>query len=80
MFFVEINLHNKKTWVISCSYNPKRVSIANHLSALSKCADIYIYIYKYGNLNFLGDFNAEVEDKGIKSYNLTSMVNKATCY
>ena len=26
------------------------------------------------------DFNAEVEDKDIKSYNLASMVNKATCY
>ena len=41
---------------------------------------IYKYISKYDNLNFLGDFNAEVEDKDIKSYNLTSMVNKATCY
>ena len=33
---------------------------------------------------FLGDFNAGVEDTDIKifcsSYNLTSMVNKATCY
>ena len=23
-FFVEINLHNKKKWLISCSYNPKK--------------------------------------------------------
>ena len=30
-FFVKINLHNKKKWLISCSYNPKRASIANHL-------------------------------------------------
>ena len=36
-FFVEINLHNKKKWLISCSYNPKRASIANHLLPLSKC-------------------------------------------
>ena len=81
-FFVEINLHNKKKWLISCSYNPKRASIANHLSTLSKCTDIYTS--KYDNLIFLGDFNAGVEDTDIKgfcsSYNLTSMVNKATCY
>ena len=30
--FVEINLHNKKKWLISCSDNPKRASIANHIS------------------------------------------------
>ena len=36
-FFVEINLHNKKKCLISCSYNPKRASIANHLLPLSKC-------------------------------------------
>ena len=23
-FFAEINLHNKKKWLISCSYNPKK--------------------------------------------------------
>ena len=81
-FFVEINLHNEKKWLISCSYNPKRASFANHLSALSKCTDIYSS--KYDNLIFLGDFNAEVEDADIKnfcsSYNLTSKVNMATCY
>ena len=54
----------------------------NHLSTLSKCTDTYTS--KYDNLIFLGDFNAGVEDTDIKifcsSYNLTSMVNKATCY
>ena len=63
-------------------YNTKRASIANHLSTLSKSTDIYTS--KYDNLIFLGDFNAGVEDADIKnfccSYNLTSMVNKATCY
>ena len=59
-FFVEINLRNKKKWLISCSYNPKRASITNHLSTLSKCTDIYTS--KYDNLIFLGDFNAGVED------------------
>ena len=81
-FFVEITLHNKKKWLISCSYNPKRASIANRTSALSKCSDIYTP--EYGNLIFLGEFNAGVEDTDIKknrsSYNLISMVNKAACY
>ena len=26
-FFVEINLGNKKKWLISCSYDPKRVKV-----------------------------------------------------
>ena len=79
-FFVEIDLDNKKKWLISCSYNPKRALIANHFSSLSKCTDIYTS--KYDNLIFLGDFNARVEDTDTKmfcsSYNLASTVNKAT--
>ena len=81
-FFAEINLHKKK-WLINCSYNPKRASIANHIFALSKSTDIYTS--KYDNLIFLRDFNAGVEDTDINffcsssSYNLTNMVNKATC-
>ena len=39
---------------------------------------------KYDQLLFLGDFNAGVEDSAIKnfcsSYNLTSMLNKPTCF
>ena len=68
--------------VISCSYNPKKASVANQISPLSKTTDAYTS--EYDNLIFLGDFNAGVEDTNIKkiccSYNLTGMVNKATCY
>ena len=43
-----------------------------------------IYTSKSDSLIFLGDFNAGVEYTDIKlfcsSYNLTSMVNEATCY
>ena len=63
--FVEINLHNKKKWLISCSHNPKRASIANRISALSKSTNI-LYTSKHDNLRFLGDFNAAVEDTDIK--------------
>ena len=56
-FFVEINLHNKKKWLISCSYNPRRTSIANHISALSKST--YRYTSKYNNLIFLCDISMQ---------------------
>ena len=41
-FFVEINLHNYKKWLISCSYNIKKGWIANHFSVFSKCSDVCI--------------------------------------
>ena len=81
-FFVEINLHNKKRWLLSCSYNPKRSQISSHLSELSRNTDIYLT--KYDQLLFIGDFNAGVEDASMKnfcsSYNLRSMINKPTCF
>ena len=81
-FFVEINLQNKKKWLLCCSYNPKKDLIRKHLYALSKSIDVFTS--KYDNLLFLGDFNAGVEDTSVKnfcrSYNLTSMIHKLTCY
>ena len=81
-FFVEINLDNKKRWLLSCSYNPKRSQISSHLSELSKNTDIYLT--KYDQLLFIGDFNAGIEDASMKnfcsSYNLRSMINKPTCF
>ena len=59
-FFVEINLRNKKKWLISCSYNPKKTSLSNHIVAFSKNLDLFTT--KYERLIFLGDFNAEMED------------------
>ena len=35
-FFVEINLRNKKKWLLSCSYNPTKMQISKHLAELSK--------------------------------------------
>ena len=34
--FVEINLRKKKKWLLSCSYNPTKMQISNHLAELSK--------------------------------------------
>ena len=81
-FFLEINLRNKKKWLLSCSYNPTKMQISNHLAELSKNTDLYLT--KYDQLLFLGDFNAGVEDSSVKkfcsSYNLTSMINRPTCF
>ena len=79
-FFVEINLQNKKTWLLSCSYNPKKTSLSNHIEALSTSLDLLTT--KYERLLFLGEFNVGMEDSSIKifsNYNLTSMVNKPIC-
>ena len=81
-FFVEINLRNKKKWLLSCSYNPKKSSLSKHIAELSK--RLGLFTTKYVRLLFLGDFNAGMEDSSIKifcsNFNLTSMINKATCY
>ena len=47
-FFVDVNLLNKKKWLLCCSYNPKKDLITQHLYALSKNIDIFTS--KYGNI------------------------------
>ena len=44
-FFVEINLRNKKKWLLSSSYNPTKMQISNHLAELSKSTDLYLTKY-----------------------------------
>ena len=45
-FFVEINLRKKKKWQLSCSYNPTKMQISNHLAELSKSTDLYLTKYE----------------------------------
>ena len=49
-FFVELNLRNKKKWLLSCSYNPKKATISSHLAELSRNTDLYLT--KYDQLLF----------------------------
>ena len=63
-FFVEIKLQNKKKWLLSCSFNPKKTSLSNLIAELSKSFDLFTA--KYERLLFLGDFNAGIEDVSIK--------------
>ena len=81
-FFVGINLRNKKKWLLSCSYNPKKTSLSNHITELIKSLNLLTATYE--RLIFLGDFNAGIEDSSIKifcsNFNFTSMINKPTSY
>ena len=79
---LKINLRNKKKWQLSCSYNPKKIFLSNHIAELSKSLDLFTT--KYERFLFLGDFNEGIEDSSIKIFcsnlNLTSMINKPTFY
>ena len=66
VFVVEINLRKKKKWLLSCSYNPTKMQISNHLAELSQSTDLYLT--KYDQLLFLRDFNAGVEDSSVKNF------------
>ena len=52
-FYVEIN-HQKKKWLLCCSYNPNKNAIKSHLEILHK--DLALYSSKYENLIILGYF------------------------
>ena len=41
-FSVETYLRNKKKWLLSCSFNPTKMQISNHLTELSKNTDLYL--------------------------------------
>ena len=78
---MEINLRNKKKWLLNCSYNPKKTSLSNHIAELRKSLDLFTT--KYEGLLILGELNAGMKDPSLKifcsNYNLTSMINQPTC-
>ena len=78
-FYVELNLHNK-TWLNSCSYNPNKTMIYNHLDAWSTYLDLHSATYKKNLI--LGDFNIGIEEQHMKAfcdnYNLTSLIKQPT--
>ena len=58
-FLVDINPRKKK-WLLSCSYNPNRINIENHIDTLSK--SLALYSSSYENIILVGDFNVYVEE------------------
>ena len=80
-FFVEINWRKKK-WLLSCSYNPTRKNIVNHVRNISTGLDQFSATYD--KLILLGDFNVEPEEVNMSDflniYNLRNLVKQKTCY
>ena len=72
VFFVELNLRNKK-WQLGCSYNHHKEN-----TALDKLCAVYEHII------LPGDFNVEVKEKNISdftsTYNHKSLVKQKTCF
>ena len=80
-FYVELKLRSEN-WLISCSYNPDRNAIGNHLEALSDFLDFHSS--SYNNIFILGDFNVGVEESHMKTfcknYSLQNLIKQPTCY
>ena len=72
----------KQKWLICYPYSPNKHNISKHIEALSKSMDLFFCNYE--NILLMGDFNAGLDNAVLKDfcnlYNLTSLVNKATCY
>ena len=72
--FIEINIKKIK-WLISCSYNPYKANIKNHLKAIGKNVDNFIA---------LGDFNAEPTEIAMsdfmEAYNFKNLTKGPTCF
>lgn len=83
VFFVgvETNLRGKK-WLVSCSYNPHRDNINNHLQIISK--NLELYFSQNDNIIVLEDFNTEAGNNSMKTFcarsNLSSLFKDLTCY
>ena len=71
-----------KKWLLSCSYNPTRKNIVNHVKNISTGLDQFSATYD--NLILIGDFNVEPEEVNmldfLNIYNLKNLVKQKTCY
>ena len=79
--FIELNFRKKK-WLLSCSYNPNKNNISNHLQRLRNSLDLYSA--KYENIILIGDFNLSPEDSDMvtfcESYALKNLIKVPTCH
>ena len=79
--FVEISIR-KKNWLLCFSYNLHKSNISTHMHHLSKGLDIYMN--KYDNILFLGDFNSETSENYLNdfcnAYNWRKMVKEEICF
>ena len=79
--FIELNLRKKK-WLLSCSFNPNKNTITDHLEILRRNLDLHSAHYE--NLIIIGDFNTDINQSCMKSfcetYTLSSLIKEPTCH
>ena len=79
--YIELNFRKRK-WLLSCSYNPNKNKIMNHLDALRRNLDLYPSEYEHVTL--LGDFNVETKKPCMQSflelYGFRNLISEPTCY
>lgn len=63
--FIEINI-GKSKWLLSCSYNPHKADIKNHLKTLGR--NLYSRLSKYDNFIIMGDFNVEPTESPMSDF------------
>ena len=82
LFFVEVNIRKKKKWLLSCSYNPHKSNISNHLHHMNKGLDVHLK--SYDNILIMGDFNLEFSKNCLNGFcNINSLktLNRGpTCF
>ena len=79
--FIEINLRRNK-WLLFGGYNNHKLNIQNFLGKLG--SNIDRYMSKLEHFLFLGDFNSEVHEEGMRTfcemYNLRNLIVGPTCF
>ena len=80
--FVREDIPSKKKWLFSCSFNPDRENVENHLETLSK--NLALSSSSYENLVIIGDFNVCMEEISMSgfcdTFGLKSLIKDATYY
>ena len=78
--FIELNFLKKK-WLFSCSYNPNKSHILNHLRLRNS---LDLYSAKYENMILIGNFNVSPEDWHMEafceSFGLKNFIKVPTCH
>ena len=78
---LELNLRKMK-WLVTCSYNPHKEYIANHLSNISKI--LSKNSSQYERFLCIGDFNSEPFENSMKEFcdvfHLQNLVKEPTCF
>ena len=69
-------------WLLSCSYNPNKNNISNHLQQLRNSLDLHSA--KYENVILIGNSNVSPEDSHMEtfceSYGLKNLLKVPTCH